>query len=320
LRVLRLGARKQIALMRPHIPMTPEWRAISRRVRQEEAPPFWQRFHLCQSINGCYKKSNNADILSCDEFEMNSAEKVFLLVSRAMNDKTCLVGKVYRCMMCEFFARMGRVRYMESSPRARRLDCHSIICELARVIYSSSKDTHDFSNDYISMALQSLVFGELYTHVFEEILMEWKEKDDDLRAKSFSLVRKIYYGEESSTSCSRASGAIEALRYLPETVTPVEKIEHCVQFLEYMCNFSTATRRRNASQTSVENIDPDSLFDAICRHILFAVAEGSLNLNAEISFLTEFASNECLLGKGGFAVVVLQSALHYLDACSNVNV
>lgn len=328
LRVLRLGSRKQIALMRPVVPVSPEWRDISRRVKQEAAPSFLQRFQICQSINACsIDNNNNADILNCNEHEISSADKIFLLVSRAMNDKTCLVGKIYKSMMCEFYARMGRLRYREQKPRARRLDCHSILNELMQILRiqsyecCSSRLDMNMRSYSIAMALQSLVFGELYEHVFEEILMEWGDKDGDLRQKSVSLLHDGCYGEEeSSESCSRSNGAIEALRQLPETVTPTGKVEHCIQFLERLCEFITMTTRGIKCRSFVAsiNIDPGFLFDAICRHILLAVGEGNLNLNAEVSFLTEFANDEYLLGKGGFAVVILQSALHYLDACSNI--
>jgi hypothetical protein len=53
----------------------------------------------------------------------------------------------------------------------------------------------------------------------------------------------------------------------------------------------------------------------VCQHLIVAKVP---NLNAEISFLQEFAHDDQLLrGKEGYALVTLQASLHFMNVCPN---
>ena len=54
----------------------------------------------------------------------------------------------------------------------------------------------------------------------------------------------------------------------------------------------------------------------VCQHVLIARVD---RLNAEITFLEEFARDEQLLrGREGYSLVTLQAALHFLNMCENI--
>jgi len=326
---------QKVALVRPYIVVDPDWDEIVRKAKKQA---FWDGLKSnALLMNTSPQKRRNhhkdSDILCAGEDEIDSTDKVFLLVSRSVSNRRSLPGFVYRYLLEEFRSRMDAdvdiskddVVCGEEIPastssycsRSRRQDCHAIIhhvtltlIEVRPGLGSSAKIT-----EMTATAVESLVFGELYEYIFEEILLENKAKDE-------ALVQKIQQFEalQQDGAPKLSSEALNALSMVPESVAVVDKMSYCVQFLEFLCAFSKEIDRgeegnENGSTTNESSgVGADSLLKLVCEHIL-AAGQIAFQLNAEIGFLTEFARDEYLLrGKEGYTLVTLQAALHFLQS------
>jgi len=233
-----------------------------------------------------------------------------LLVNRILNDKASLPGHVYRSLIQTFKDRLEERKVLLEkkasvtavSPRARRDDAHAVIKHVTGTLLEVRPglgSTPAFTES-TATAVESLVFGQLYELVFEEIVAETSERDATLMDKigSFEEERK----EDDDNLISTL--AIDALGILPEAHSAVDKLHYCVRFLELVSeHFSDGT------------IGADSLLKLVCQHIVKARLA---HMNAEVAFLEEFARDEQLLrGREGYALVTLQASLHFLNMSSD---
>jgi hypothetical protein len=269
-------------------------------------------------------------VLSGEE-EIPTPDKILLLVSRILNDKSSVPGHVYRYLVKVFKERCqtitddpdnllddetkdnGNVNPNEGKfllvSRARRQDAHALIKHLTATLidvrpgFASSSNTTELT----AAAVEALVFGELFDLVFEEILHEVKAVDDSLTKKVEMTMMEI--DTESVNGISQA--ALQKLNLLPQAHSPVDKLRLCVEFLECISEHFTV-----ASSSHQDAICADSLLRMSCQHLVVAKIP---NLNAEIAFLEEFARDEQLLrGKEGYALVTLQASTHFLNLSDNL--
>lgn len=324
-RILTLGeGQSKVALVRPNITIDPVWEGITasaRRSAPKEAPVF---IRTNQKVSKRERMRRDAVIVNSDETEIETSEKVSLLIFSSLNDKSSLPGHVYRELIKEHHSRVRKrfkEKLTEHSPdsqeaegheRIVRDDTHAIIKHVTATLletrpgFSSSTRITEIS----ATAVETIVFGEVYEAVYDEIIAETRETDNELMVKisNFESERaKNYRDSNKATVIENMEGmtshdALTALRMLPESYSVAEKLLYCVKFLEAISNQFSA-------------MDSDSLLELVCQHIVVAKVP---NLNAEIVFLEEFARDEQLLrGREGYALVTMQASLHFMNASSD---
>jgi hypothetical protein len=211
----------------------------------------------------------------------------------------------------------------KSNMRARRLDTHAVIKHVTATLlevrpgFASSPAITEMS----ATAVESLVFGELYDNVIEEIVEETRECDTALmnKIRAFDKSHEAFpVNNNGGTSTDYPSDlisqpAIDSLSLLPEAHSTADKLRYCVEFLELISvHFTQLTAKSSGKQSC---LSADSLLKMVCQHIIAAKVP---NMNAEILFLEEFARDEQLLrGKEGYALVTLQASLHFLNTSTD---
>jgi hypothetical protein len=307
------GTCRKVLLVRPNVRIDPVWEQIVSDVRKNALPAF---VLLSKDARDRYR--HDADIVVPNEEEIPTTDKVLLLVSRTLSDKTSLPGYVYRELIAVFETRCSdRQRIVEMtpsisamSPRARRDDAHAVIKYVTATLLEVRPGFGMSASltELTATAVEGLVFAQLYSKVFDEIVMETLDRDESLRKK----IADFHDDDFHAVDCQMTfvtDEALAALRMLPESCTAVEKLRCCVDFLEQISiNFL------NASPGS--GICADSLLKIVCQHI---IAANVSNLNAEVAFLEEFARDEQLLrGREGYSLVTLQASLHFLNMSENL--
>jgi hypothetical protein len=281
--------------------------------------------------------NGDSDIVHTAEHEIPTNDKVLLLVSRTLNDKSSLPGHVYRYLI-EAFEDRCRLRQaiLESynsiqamSPRARRDDAHAVIKHVTATLLEIRPEFGASAQltELTATAVEGLVFGRLYHAVFEEIVQETKEQDEVLLTKIQTLQQEQLDDDEKSAAQPSLTSymlsdmlisqpALTSLRMLPNAHSAVDKLHYCVRFLELI-----------SEQQLDSNVSADSLLKMVCQHLILhmmlqqqqsnntknntLVAPG---MNAQVAFLEEFARDEQLLrGREGYALVTLQASLHFLN-------
>lgn len=330
LKLLEQGS-KSLVLVRPEIECDPRW-----VVYADEARQSWERMNKesssgsGSSIGSFFLSSNDnhtkipdiryckdADIIKADSTELAIREKVFLLVNRILNDKMSLPGYVYRHLilkhkrMIMFDENVSELREndVKSSSRICRTNAHNIIKHVTATLLevrpglSSSSVMTELSAD----AVELLVFGELYSDIYEEIVQQTKVQDSKLSNKVRDLCDHVKDsgGESGVESSAISQPAVAALRALQNVHTPADKLCHCIVFLESISEHFSALYQGKC-------IDADTLLVMVCQHVVASTVD---HLHAEVAFLEEFSRDEQLLsGKEGYALITLQASLHYLDS------
>ena len=333
------GVTRKVMLVRPSIHIDPAWHEIwaeAQRTSPSSKAPIFSLFSTADSIKqDRYEKTSDI----CEEEDIPTEEKVLLLVSRVLSDKGSFPGHVYRRLMKAFRDRchqrdelrntlsqdekdfphlfddtaeesvsMGDEVTVSLSPRARREDAHGVIKYITATLLEVRPGLASTAQitEMTASVVEALVFGEAYDLVYEEILMEATDKDKQLieRIDDFEFARVERTGMPLCTEQVVSQEAIDALRRIPENHTAVDKLRHCVAFLEKISeHFATVS-----SSTA---IGADSLLKMVCQHLVAAKLPG---INAEVAFLEEFARDQQLLrGKEGYALVTLQASLHFLN-------
>ncbi len=314
------GTECKVVLVRPNILVDPIWESITLEIRKS-APKDDDKgvipglSFLSSSESAVAKqerKKRDTVIVNSEEFEISVKEKVFLLVSSSLNDKKSLPGYVYRKLVEELKRRAEQKipETVESdnmseescdAVRNVRQDVHAIIKHITATLlevrpgFASSPRITELS----ASAVESLVFGEVYDLVFDEIKNETKQNDD-------LFIEKILSARiDSSAADFVCDEAINALQSLPKQHSVSEKLTCCVKLLESI-----------SGQGEMQNMSADSLLRIVCQHIIIANVN---HLNAECLFLEEFARDEQLLrGREGYALVTLQATLHFLNMSSDL--
>lgn len=335
-RILEIGeeaVKQKLVLVRPQICIDPKWTEICAKAKRDA--PVFQRSngflavlstspgkkqqHIDRTTINTFERDK--DIVQTDEFELPTVDKVLLLVSRILNDKASLPGHVYRELINVY--RKRDMERLESSAedfdlvndaisdndrRHRRQDVHAVIKHVTATLlevrpgFGSSPAITEMA----ATAVESLVFGKLYKSVLEEIL-------DETRTVDQALIEKIMDFDKDHPNGPNwdeiSDLALSTLAEVPQAETPVDKLRYFVAFLEHVSTHFSESSKKNKA------IGADSLLKMVCQHLLVAKVP---YLNAEITFLEEFARDERLLqGKEGYALVTLQASLHFLNASSD---
>ena len=331
------GTERKVLLIRPNIKVDPEWETITTVIRRN-APSDSSGGGALSFIGGNesgkkQRLKRDAEIVKADENEITMKEKVLLLVSSSLNDKTSLPGHVYRSLIKEHKDRALKRLTVDTSNmdetklhqfnRMTRDDTHAIIKYITATLlevrpgFCSSPRMTEMS----ATAVETIVFGELYDCVYEEIVNETREKDHALMTQisqfQIDLTKKAFLSSPNDEKTIEISphldeyvsnDALNSLRMLPASHSVAEKLHYCVQFLESISNYFTSHNRKGA-------MGADCLLKMVCQHIIVAKVP---NLNAEVMFLEEFARDEQLLrGKEGYALVTMQASLHFMNMSSN---
>ena len=319
-RILTIGGKgfEQVVLVRPNVVVDHIWDEITTSARRS-APKdnFVDGLALFgdKVADRKERKRRDRDIVFSEEEELNTKDKVFLLVTSSLNDKRSLPGYVYRELIGEVKTRaQARIDRSESDAvidtcdlsRAIRQDVHGIIKHITATLlevrpgFCSSPRITELS----AMAVETIVFGELYDHVMKEIKTETNMKDKALTVKINTMsVKANALGIDMHAYISM--DAIKSIEMLPSYHSVEEKLRCCVELLESVSNAGS-----NA------NMGADFLLTLVCQHLAIAT---NLCLNAECVFLEEFAKDEQLLqGKEGYALVTIQASIHFLNASKNM--
>jgi hypothetical protein len=318
----------------------------------------------------------DADIVNVTENELPINEKVLLLVSRILNDKTRLPGHVYRLLISAFHGRVsaieepvhvntanGSATASNSSSlhqertvdvcelsRHRRDDAHAVIKHVTATLLDVRPDlgATPVLTELSIMSIESIVFGQIYGLVFDEIKWEARALDEALvfkisnfhdrrlsianNRRSQALVAEGYEEIQAPSGIDNLGSmclstndsmlepflsdpALRALRMLSGSHSVIDKLECCVRFLECISIHSDAKLQKSPSGYSgFMGLNADSLLHVCCQHIVYANVPF---INAEISFVEEYATDEQLLrGREGYSLVTLQASLHYLNMAS----
>lgn len=311
------GITRKVLLVRPNIQIDPVWEQITNDARSSapKAAPAFSLYPASDAAKQRERYRRDSDIVRTAEDEIPATEKVLLLVSRILNDKSSLPGHVYRFLIESF---KMRCKERESilllnpsiqaiSPRARRDDAHAVIKHVTATLlevrpgFASSPSFTELT----ATAVESLVFGQLYSLVFLEIASETRGYDTGLWEKI-----QVFEQERANKQVNNlvSETALNALRMLPESHSAVDKLYDTVRFLELISeHFSSATDG---------TVCADSLLKMACLHILATKVK---NMNAQVAFLEEFARDEQLLrGREGYALVTLQASLHFLNMSTDI--
>jgi hypothetical protein len=341
-RVLALGhgTHRRVLLVRPTVQIDPAWRDIYAEARRTHDDKY-AGLSISNILPNGEKQAKREryerefDIVKTDEDEIPTGDKVLLLVSRILNDKASLPGHVHRHLLtvfrerCEERGPLTRIARNDTSVedeednegkeqapvfvlnpyRARRQDAHAVIKYVTASLlevrpgFAASPSFTELT----ASAVESLVFGEVYDLVIEEIEAEYEEQDDELLRKiaEFDRHQPKSLDQEEGEDCREfiSESAFEALHQLPQAHSAVDKLRYCVTFLECISD--------HFSSYSSKSMGADSLLKMVCQHILVAKV---FAMNAQIAFLEEFARDEQLLrGREGYALVTLQASLHFLN-------
>jgi hypothetical protein len=194
--------------------------------------------------------------------------------------------------------------------RSRRQDAHAIIKYITATLLEIRPgfSASPIITELTATAVESLVFGEVYDLIIEEIEADYGKQDNALLEKIAEFERRSLSGEGMSNYTAYVSlEASEALSRLPEAHSVADKLRYCTYFLERISDFFSESCLHNS-----EAMGADSLLKLVCQHIISSKVFG---VNAQIAFLEEFARDEQLLrGKEGYSLVTLQASLHFLNA------
>ena len=290
----------------------------------------------------------DTDIVESNEHEIATIDKVFLIVSRSLNDRLSLPGHVHSKLIQNYKERSddrktkadeldvdgtSRLENMEevgieSQPsREGRRDAHGVIKHVTATLLEVRPGLGSTLSltELTATAVERLVFGELYEDIYEEIVEEAAAMDGALMKKMYEFEMEHRATRESDSDEQKgvkrggypisqddiSIGALEALLSLPEARTPADKLDLCVRFLEEMSRHFDNARNRSKAMSA------DYLLKMVCEHIIVSKVP---RLNAELAFLEEFARDEQLLrGKEGYSLVTLQASLHFLNASKDFN-
>jgi len=192
----------------------------------------------------------------------------------------------------------------------RRRDAHAVIKYVTTSLLLTRPGFGHSSSltEKTATAVESLVFGEIYDLVMEEIELEHEAKDNLLLDKIADFDKKQNQREDPIDDGYKSfisEAALEALHCLPQAHSAVDKLRYCVVFLEQISDKFSKSKVKSA-------MGADSLLKMVCQHVLVAKVMG---INSQIAFLEEFARDEQLLrGREGYALVTLQASLHFLNA------
>ncbi|GAX29105.1 hypothetical protein FisN_7Hh298 [Fistulifera solaris] len=304
------GMGQKILLVRPNIQIDPIWDTITAQAYASRPKDDRSRYH------------RDVDIIKTAEEEIPTEEKVLLLVSRLLNDKTSLPGHMYRALIQAFRDRC--TERASAAGRFRRDDAHAIIKHITATLLQVRAEfsASPYLTERTASAVETLVLGQIYTLVWDEIRVETAEQDEALKQKvtQFNLLEydengtHVFVSDKIPSKLEKnvSQAALAAIRQLPQCHTTADKLTHCVQFLQHISEHFAAM--------DGQLLSAESLLQMVCQHLWICMSLHAAELHAEITFLEEFARDEQLLrGREGYALVTLQAALHFLDNSTDID-
>lgn len=332
--------RRTVLLVRPNVVIDPIWDSICLDAVKSAPKSAYSRQQRRQN-----NQLHDGDIVDTNEDEIDTKDKILLLVSRILNDGTSLPGYVLRFLVESYNDRCrnraiicaSNQSIIEPNPRARRDDVHAIIKHVTATLLnirpalgSSSRCT-----ELTASAVESIVFGQIYDSVLEEIINETLSYDTALWRRITMLLKdhpellevqrlkpesKDHDAPATeSTICIplACSLAMDTLKMVHQARSVSDKLHFCVKFIDtlssHFSKVNTDYNMREDKDIVNENLlCADTLIQMVCQHIVLVENYG--NLYAQIRFLEEFASDEQLVqGYDGYALVTIQAALHVLQ-------
>ena len=324
----------------PNIGFDPVWKETHKKARQTyQYPKSRLSNDSLESKRRRYELHD--DILATTEYEIPIMDKIFLLVSRIMNDKLSLPGHVYRYLLVFFRERCHEQGSLENihkslqegsvvndkeqaywlsdfvaNPsnqgepvlhRTRRQDAHAIIHYVTAVLLEvrPSLATSPWSTELASTAVEFLVFGEIYDSVMQEIEVEYSNKDILLLERIAEFERTQTPLEVERRKSLISTEAIKALRNVPEADSAADKLRYIVDFMELLSHHFLSSVKVSTF------LDTNSLLKMVCQHILVAKV---CAIHAQVAFIEEFTRDEQILrGREGYSFVTLQASLQFLN-------
>ncbi|CAJ1933786.1 unnamed protein product [Cylindrotheca closterium] len=350
-RILALGdgTKQRVLLVRPNVVVHPEWETIYTNARKSH--PTDISFDIFPNQFKSAKKERydrEVDIVKTDEEELATGDKVLLLVSRQLNNRDSLPGHIYQKLLDTIRVRSasrGPLRLLFEEPvnypsyrnvdeesgedasderknahqlrRARRQDAHAVIKYVTATLlevrpgFSASPAITELT----ATAVESLVFGEAYDLIMEEIEADYADQDNMLLAKIAEFERQQWSLDSTPNryKSNVSELALGAMHSLPHSHSVSDKLQCCTTFLERISDFFSVSSTDSGNST--KSIGADSLLKLVCQHLIMAKVPA---INAQIAFLEEFARDEQLLrGKEGYSLVTLQASLHFLNSSND---
>jgi hypothetical protein len=298
--VIQLHRKSGIVLVRSKEASADGWSKIVKKVVAESRPSLMTKISsLVAPSNASESREGNNDILSLSPAETGGIRnKVFIFVSRLVNDKSTATGSLYAALIDEYSRRWitsnsDSVLNASNTPVS---DLHSIIHHLTQVITTTTEvGTSEGMVTHTSICVDGLVLGKVYEAVFEDVRRTAGGKDGEIlgRISEFKL-RNGSRMKELEEGVSEA--ACHAYTMLSTSRTAVDKLEWAVSMMEALSNnFTTADSLLRAVVTHIIHIQPTTLF-------------------AQILFCEEFIrDSSAAMGKMGYALITLQAAAHFVS-------
>jgi hypothetical protein len=178
------GTTRKVLLVRPNIQIDPVWDLICTDARRN-APKQAPAFSLYPGSDAAKTRERHRRVGYCHNGREIRPRKVLLLVGM-LNDKSSLPGHVYRYLIGAFKQRckerdcvVAEIASIQAiSPRARRDDAHAVIKHVTAALLEVRPGfaASPAFTELTAAAVETLVFGQLYNLVFDEIVMETKER------------------------------------------------------------------------------------------------------------------------------------------------
>ena len=333
--------RRTVLLVRPNIVIDPIWDQICLDAVKSAPKSAYSRQQRRQN-----NQTMDADIIDTHEDEIDTNDKILLLVSRILNDGTSLPGYVLRYFIQRYNDRCrdrttfcaNNQSVIESNPRVRRDDAHAIIKHVTATLLNVRPEcgSSQRCTELTASAVESIVFGQIYDSILEEIINETLHDDTELWRRITVLLKyhpellDIQYQEpklkdqsaiKSNVACHMplvSSLALDTLKMIHGARSVSDKLHFCVKFIDTLSAHYTTVNTENSSapnDTTTSSsllLCADTLIQMVCQHIV--LAENFGNMYAQIRFLEDFASDEQLVhGYDGYALVTIQAALHTLQ-------
>lgn len=333
-RLIVLGKKKggcnKVGIVRPNIIIDGEWDDIVTEIIKFYAPSFQRTRNNHQHhngpkllrrglfMNGWLNNKKDADIKTS---RLEQREKMFLLIARGLNDKTSALSIVYKKLIVKLRERafnrlVSSDCKRDDGDRSIRQDVHAIIKHITAILI---EERPEFGcsvalTEISASCVESLVLSEVYDVVFEEIISQTREEDQNLQEKircyhhSMNNPLKIFSFIQSRNDDGDVllcGEAIEALQMIPSCRTVQTKLDCCADVLKAISDHGVK-----------RNLSADRLLESVCHHIVHARVP---HLNAQCLFLEEFASDDQLVrGVEGYALITLLASLSYLNNCDRI--
>ena len=361
-RVLALGGGKdgthqQILLVRPNIQTDPVWKEIYAKARQTyNESKRGISFSVLPNEAKLAKKERyerEADIVKTDEDEIPTADKIFLLVSRILNDKLSLPGHVYRFLLGAFRDRCderGSLESIYANVKATSDDCdnekengkqlaggdnenvlsHEVSSGLELTAHRARRQDAHAVIKYVTATLLEVrpgfaasptiteltataVEGLVFGEVYDLVIEEIEAEYFD---KDNELLEKIAQFEREQAKLEHQAETENYKTLISEAA--LESLHHLPEAHSAVdkLRYCVDFLERISEHFSSSVKSASALgADSLLKMVCQHILVAKVfAINAQVAFLEEFARDEQLLrGREGYSLVTLQASLHFLN-------